>query len=172
MRTKATAAHDPRHAQWLGWWSDPNSGFTRSLLTGETGFASEAEARAAWPSVRRQVWSEFRRFSVPPAAVMFDQVTIDSCDTVLNGWHAPVFPLADALAAVAADRRNLADFWERDRVGATGIEDFLEQLEEDLAIIEAAAHEFGAATEFIERPHLGSAVRYGDCPDVPRDTRS
>ena len=68
------------------------------------------------------------------------------------------------LEAVAADRRNLAAFRARDPGGAATIKDFPTQLEEDLATIEGAAHELGAATRFLERPHLASAVRYGDVP--------
>jgi len=167
MRPKASeSAPDPLHVRALGRWSDPSSGFTASLLTGEVCFASEAEARAAWPRCRRSVWATYKRFSVPAAASRFDQVTIHSCDVTLDGWgHGKTFPLARALAAVATDRRNLAAFRVRDPDGAKAIEDFLAQLEEDLATIEAAARELGAATRFLERPHLASAVRYGDLPD-------
>jgi hypothetical protein len=163
MRPKATdEAPDPLHTRALGRWGDPFSGFTAPLLTGETCFASEAEARRAWPRCRRSVWKTYRRFSVPDAAERFDSITIDSCAVTLDGWHSPVFPLRDALEAAAADRRNLANFRTRDPQGAAAIEDFLALLEQDITTIELAARELGAATRFVERPHLSSAQRYGD----------
>ena len=164
MRAKATElAPDPLHVRALGKWSDPDSGFTTPLLTGEVCFTTEAEARAAWPQCRRAVWREYRRFSVPAAAERFDGVRVNSCDVTLNGWgHRKTFPLADALKAVAADRRNLANFRARDSQGAATISDFLTLLEEDLTAIELAARELGAATRSLERPHLSSARRYGD----------
>jgi hypothetical protein len=172
MRPKSESVPNPLHVRALGRWADPFSGFTAPLLTGETCFASQAEARAAWPRCRRAVWRDYRRFSVPAAAEQFDGVTIDSRDVTLDGWgHGKTFRLDAALAAVAADRQNLASFRARDPEGAATISDFLAQLEADLATIEAAARELGAATRFVERPHLSSAQQYGDLPDHARDTR-
>jgi hypothetical protein len=164
VRPKATdEAPNPLHVRALGRWADPNSGFTGSLLTNEVCFTTEAEARAAWPRARRAVWRDYRRFSVPDAATRFDSITIDSCVVTLDGWgHGKTFPLADALEAVAADRRSLANFRARDPQGAATIADFLTLLEADLATIDAAARELGAATRFVERPHLSSAQRYGE----------
>ncbi len=91
-------------------------------------FHSLTDAERAWcvPGVRREVWSQEHRMSVPRPAVVFDHV-------VSTGWQLmwdsldgdAAFPLADVRAAVAADRKKVDAFRRRDPIGAQAIGDYL-----------------------------------------------
>jgi hypothetical protein len=170
MRVKATTTRpDPRHVRWLDKWGDAAANFTRDLF-GDPAFESVDAARVAWPACRRAVWGNLHRFRVPSAAELFDGITFESCGVVRDGWHADVFPLAEALAAVAEDREHLAAFRERDPQGAATIADYLEMFEADLEMVETTARALAALPgPSFRRPypqHLGSATTYSGSPET------
>jgi hypothetical protein len=170
MRVKATTTRpDARHVRWLDKWGDPTEGFTRDLF-GDPAFDSPEAARAAWPAVRRAVWGNYHRFRTPSAAELFDGITFESVGVVRDEWHADVFPLAEALAAVASDRERLAAFRARDPQGAATIADYLALFEADLEMVETTARALAALPgPSFRRPypqHLGSATTYSGSPET------
>jgi hypothetical protein len=163
MRAKTSTVDAATAARMLGRWSDPSTGFTTSLLTDEACFASEAEARAAWPVARRLVWATYHRFTVPAAATHFDGLSADSPAAVRDGWYEATFPLDDVLAALRRDRARLAAFSADDVAGAAAIADYLDMLRADFDIVEQTARTLTAARGDRMYPHtVCSATRYGD----------
>jgi hypothetical protein len=141
-----------------GWWP------------GTLMFDDEAQARRAWPQVRRDVWAQTRRFRVPGAAERFDSLTMQAVAFLHARWHqAGLFDLVGALAALAADRHHLSAF-EATRAGRD-IRQYLALVREDLTIIEALAHDLAATPDHGDRHHPGAvtntAETYGACLERP-----
>lgn len=142
-------------------WSD-GSGLHHDL--GAPHFATLAAAARAWEQVRRPVWAQTYRFTVPRAAAIFDGLTTAGRDVVLWTWqHVGPFPLKRALKALAEDRRRLAAF--ADTRGAAAIADYLDLLRADLTRVEQTAREVAARpADPLDRPypaHLSTSVTYG-----------
>jgi hypothetical protein len=64
-------------------------------------YANRAEAERAWRPCRPVVWASTHRFCVPAAAVKYDGITDGACDLVRNSWDRDVYPLGEALSAIA-----------------------------------------------------------------------
>jgi len=115
--------------------------FTEDFF-GDQLFATAADARAAWPSCRRAVWAGTFRMNIPRASLVFDALTADGWKFLWSHWNRTPFQLAEALAAIHADRVSLAAFERRNPKGARDVADFLALWREDLATLDQLAHEF------------------------------
>ncbi len=108
---------------------------------GEPGYDSEQVAEQAWRKVRREVWSQCRRLSVPAAATEYDGITCSSVDAVRSemSFTAVPFDRGRIDRAIAADRASVAAFREEEPTAAVQIATFLDQLLTDLEVVRAAA---------------------------------
>ena len=127
-------------------------------------FKTRAEAERAWQRVRREVWAKTPRFSVPRTSMVYDGLTTNGRDFVLDHWnHLGAFDLAGALDALAVDRANLEAF-ERTRA-ARSIGDYLDLFRGDLDTIEQTARSLAAVADHEFRPcphHFYRGGVYGD----------
>jgi hypothetical protein len=81
-------------------------------------------------------------------------------------WQQREFPIAQALAAVEADRSTIDAFVSRDARGAAQIADYLELLRADLDTVEQTARDLAVSEPFWLRtcPHLSSGMTYSGLP--------
>jgi hypothetical protein len=129
-------------------------------------FPSREAAAHAWqqPGVRRLVWAETCRMTLPQPAVVFDGLTMDGKDLLWNTLDDAAFSLAAVRDALTADRRALAAFRRRDAIGAAAISDYLSQWSADLGTLEAVAHDVNACTDGWRAAYyraMTSGTRYG-----------
>ncbi len=160
-RTSGEAAVSPELLEAFVWGAGDQ--FTETYF-GPSPFATQAEARAAWPRCRRTVWAQCHRMRLPRAAEVFDGLTLDGLAFIRSHWnHVGSFDLEGALAALDEDRKNLAAFEQTG--GAAAIADYLALLRRDLDAIEQAARDVAGwpgPPWLRPYPDLASARTYGD----------
>lgn len=115
------------------------------------GYASAVEAEQAWCRRRREAWAATRRMAVPAAASAYDFITFDASRLALshvqNHGALPAqrtAAMAEVEAALTEDRELVELFREEEPEAAATIEDFLDQLLADHAIVRHAMRDFVA----------------------------
>jgi hypothetical protein len=107
------------------------------------------------------------RCTVPSAAKEYDGITDESLQVVRSGFRHIEYPLAEALSAIDADRRNLEAFVREQPKAARDIGDFLVKWRADLDVVERAARAM-AASQHTRRPYahdLNTAQIYGSADE-------
>ena len=151
---------------------DPVSAFEWSMgdglehFLGLPHYQTRTEAERAWRQVRREIWATAYRFRVPATATVFDAITDNARDQVLDSWNHVTFGLEPALAAIAEDRTSLEAFERREPRAAKQIADFLGMRRADLAVMEQTARDLASFSgPYWHRPHPGhlyTGGQYGD----------
>jgi hypothetical protein len=136
--------------------------FTRSWF-GHALFPSTEAARKAWPEARRGVWVGTLRMRIPRAAQAFDGLSLTAPDVMRQVFGHVVFPSAEVVAAVAADRRALHAFVGKERQAARELADILAVLSSDLDRLEQDARSLAgvALTERSGGPVTWPSGTYG-----------
>lgn len=151
-------------------WTTAGGGVTGHLLDGPT-FPDAAAACAGWECYRRSVWKSAHRMTVPPSAMLYDELTTASHALIWSTWNVTAgLDLAAVRAALASDEAAVVAFERANPAAAAQIADYLAAWRADLArmdnIAERLSREpFGGAIE-----ELGSAAMSGDAAGLVRET--
>jgi hypothetical protein len=132
-------------------------------------YPDRASAERAWrrPGMRRDVWLETDRFSLPAAAEVYDGLTRAGWELLWTKWQHKDFALAPVLAALQKDRAALAAFIRREPRAAHGIDDVFEQVRADFDRVDAEARRRAEYTETYwtaGAPRIMGGGKYGNKP--------
>jgi hypothetical protein len=140
-------------------WGIASTGFTEALLPGTRVFDSREAARAAWVTLRRQVWASTPRLKLPEPAAVFDQLSDEGRNYLWYRACEPNFSPAEARVAIERDREAVVAFEARDPDGAADVADYLRLWRDDLSIMEALIPR--AAAVAVRDYRAGESMIYG-----------
>lgn len=99
---------------------------TWSYFQGDPVYPNVVLAARAWRKCRREVWAATHYTQIPAASTTYDGLTSTGFGRLWGRLSYHVFPAADVLAALVADRAAVAAFREKDPSGARAIADFVD----------------------------------------------
>ena len=106
-------------------WTTAGGGVTGHLLDGPT-FPDAAAARAGWECYRRSVWKSAHRMTVPPSAMLYDELTTAGHALIWSTWKVTAgLDFAAVRAALASDEAAVVAFERANPAAAAQIADYL-----------------------------------------------